>query len=314
MIVSIVGNWNSVKKSHRQYLEKKIDKFLRRNVIHHGPPLPAYCFIRQAKADILSDSHGDLKRSIRLYLSYISNLTPVEEELFNVMLNKLFNYDGFTSKEGAWNAYSLCGASPSRTCPYCNQAFAFTVTGTKSSYRPTLDHYYSQEHYPHLALTLSNLVPSCYACNSSLKGRADFYTAPHLHPLFDKENIEFDLVHPDKSVIDIRAEFESVKHELIVKARAMTDCKKTDSSLSTFLLNERYLQSSIEAVKFAKAKISFDTDVLSLLTFSRKTLESEILQFHPSDYRGSILGKMYESIYRELERTKSKLRSPVVRD
>nr|WP_315445364.1 HNH endonuclease [uncultured Pseudomonas sp.] len=306
MIISIVDNWNLVKKSHREFLGKKINKFLKSKVVRLGPPLPVHCFIYQARRDILSGSHAAMKRSIQLYKSYIGRMALPDQVLFKEVLTELFNYKSFTSKEGAWNAYSLCSTSPSRTCPYCNQAFAFTVTGTQSAYRPTLDHFYSKEHYPHLALTLNNLIPSCYACNSSLKGRKDFFGTPHLHPLFDAENVEFYFVHPDRSVMDISADFENIKGKLIIKARARVPCDKTKNSLSTFLVNERYFYSSLEAVKFAKAKISFDTNVLSLFAFPREAIEREILQFHPNDYKHSILGKMYECIYMELEKAKAK--------
>lgn len=39
----------------------------------------------------------------------------------------------------------------------------------------TLDHLLPQSEYPYLSLSLFNLVPSCYSCNSKLKGKKNIY-------------------------------------------------------------------------------------------------------------------------------------------
>ncbi|MNX93551.1 hypothetical protein D3C86_1257350 [compost metagenome] len=52
--------------------------------------------------------------------------------------------------------------------------------------RPTLDHWFSQEEYPILALSFYNLIPSCSPCNTSVKHTAKFRLEEHVHPYVDK--------------------------------------------------------------------------------------------------------------------------------
>lgn len=56
------------------------------------------------------------------------------------------------------------------TCYYCNIDFINTFkknNKTKNAF--TLDHVLEKADYPYLALSLYNLVPSCYVCNSKVK-------------------------------------------------------------------------------------------------------------------------------------------------
>jgi hypothetical protein len=61
------------------------------------------------------------------------------------------------------------------TCYYCNIDFVntYNVKGGKKN-KFTLDHYYDKSTYPYLALSLYNLIPSCYTCNSKLKKTIEF--------------------------------------------------------------------------------------------------------------------------------------------
>ncbi len=61
------------------------------------------------------------------------------------------------------------------TCYYCNIDYVNTYntkSGNKNKF--TLDHYFDKSTYPYLALSLYNLIPSCYTCNSKLKGTIEF--------------------------------------------------------------------------------------------------------------------------------------------
>lgn len=61
------------------------------------------------------------------------------------------------------------------TCYYCNIDYVNTYNtknGKKNKF--TLDHYFDKSTYPYLALSLYNLIPSCYTCNSKLKRTKEF--------------------------------------------------------------------------------------------------------------------------------------------
>lgn len=83
-----------------------------------------------------------------------------------------------------WNAWALYDAivnnpdAPVRYCPYCNAdtlyAFKFLRRNEDGSVRldfarSAFDHFFSCKDYPVLAMTISNLVPSCTRCNTRFK-------------------------------------------------------------------------------------------------------------------------------------------------
>ena len=68
-------------------------------------------------------------------------------------------YDDFRK---VW-AKKLVALSNVKVCPYCNRNFIvnFSETGTTVE----LDHFFSKDDYPYLAISLYNLIPSCHTCN-----------------------------------------------------------------------------------------------------------------------------------------------------
>lgn len=70
----------------------------------------------------------------------------------------------------------------------------------------TLDHLLTQEKYPYFALSLYNLIPSCYTCNCKLKGKlglGKLANLPFLSPSSEKfdvpEQVRFKLFHEGNS-------------------------------------------------------------------------------------------------------------------
>jgi hypothetical protein len=85
------------------------------------------------------------------------------------------------------------------TCYYCNIDFVNTYT-TKSAKKNkfTLDHYFDKSTYLYLALSLYNLIPSCYTCNSKLKGTKEFANlAPSSQKYDFKDKVKFKLKMSD---------------------------------------------------------------------------------------------------------------------
>lgn len=106
-----------------------------------------------------------------------------------VSLEKIFNYTWFIDKKNtAYNAYDLCNNLEIESCIYCNRLYTSTVIVDDDELiiRPTLDHWFTQEKYPLLALSFYNLIPSCSPCNSSVKHSATFNLNKNIHPYIDK--------------------------------------------------------------------------------------------------------------------------------
>ncbi|WP_342248188.1 hypothetical protein [Pseudomonas sp. OTU2001] len=294
MITAIRDNWKAAEDDHTKYLNKIIQDFIDVQYKECGPKKPAYHFVHNTRELITSHKLSDLLKSIEILESYSKALGD-RKALFIQELEQIFNYEKFTSKYGQWNAYALCKKSKTRICPYCNHAYAFTIKTKGGSFRPTLDHFFYKDRYPHLALTLYNLIPSCSSCNSSLKGKKDFFKSPHLNPLFDDEHIKFQLSNsgnPAGLSDAITVDSDDVK----IIACAPDECEKSQNSLKTFIVNERYDILLMEAIDFFIAKRNLEEAKINTqlgLSFN----ESELLRFDRTNYNKYLLGKMLADIY-----------------
>jgi len=80
-------------------------------------------------------------------------------------------------------------------CYFCNIEYInkFTTHDERVKNGFTLDHFMSKADYPYLALSLYNLVPSCYTCNSpKVKGKNEVNTLSPTSSSFDfHEKVKF---------------------------------------------------------------------------------------------------------------------------
>ena len=222
-------------------------------------------------------------------------------KVFRANIEQVFDYDHFVKKDtSTWNAFELCRHSRARTCPYCNQAYAFTIfknnkTGTL---RPTLDHFLPQTQFPHLALSLQNLVPSCYICNSNLKGKMDFHAIPHLHPLRDTEAFDFFIDVPGKTIVELRSDFDNLKLQARLKVRCTPSvAMAVQNSLWTFMIEERYNETVPEALAFASLRMDLDGRRQEYADIFRGRSDAHLLRFDRNNYSDALLGKMYAGIF-----------------
>lgn len=316
MILSIPGNWHKATAQHTAFINLVIDNFL----AGKGPlPTSAHTvdFVTFCRSQIVSHAHADLRASIEVLLTYKIRLSPTD---YSALLNDLqgvFNYNQFSQKHRTrWDAYKLCHLSQTRTCPYCNHNFSFTVYKDKRGvFRPTLDHFYPKALYPHLALTLPNLIPSCYTCNSSLKGDIDFFFTPHLHPLFDVENIRFRCHDPLEKITGLAGNLERSIKQLDLCLEPIEPCDATHNSLACFALSERYQVLAFEAANFITQKTLTEALIHNLTTvkpagrcpqtslnLSVSSLQARLLGFERSEYGQYLLGRLYADLHDQFKR------------
>ncbi|MGN6178838.1 MAG: hypothetical protein ACTHNW_06635 [Mucilaginibacter sp.] len=119
-------------------------------------------------------------------------------------LEKIFDYTGFCKTNDYYTAYQLSSALNRSTCTYCNRTYTSTITEPETGkpiIRPTFDHWFPQSKYPLLAVSFFNLIPSCYHCNSSVKGADPFNLKDHTHPYVDisqNDDFEFGYIYLTK--------------------------------------------------------------------------------------------------------------------
>lgn len=85
----------------------------------------------------------------------------------------IFKYKKFVDSQE--DAYWLLRTLDVRVCPYCNRIYTVTLPSKEElekdelfrATRATFDHFYCQDKFPYLSLSLFNLIPSCYSCNLS---------------------------------------------------------------------------------------------------------------------------------------------------
>lgn len=248
-----------------------------------------------------------LRTIIREVKVWVKAASPADRLQFKTNCSRLFDYERFATKNAKhWNAYALCRESSYRLCPYCQLSLAVTVYRDPKSkaLRPTLDHFYPKHLYPYLALSLFNLVPSCYTCNSSLKGGSDFFKHGHLHPLEDPETIEYEL-NFDAYLEHRRSTKTSTppKIEIATIASNHPRSKSAQRSIATFLIRERLELSEVELQRFVETLIAYSggrLDEANQKIFLKSPLPLSVesaLGFSRKDYKNEWLGAVKRDLY-----------------
>lgn len=292
MVISIYDVWDDAADLHAGYVDKIISAALSGSI--KSPFLRA---LLETKAEtIVKGTPDQLRTLVQRVEASLKTMPAGARTLFRDESAIVFDYSKFSKKSTAgWNAYELCKASKYILCPYCQQSYAFTVRKVKGgAFRPTLDHYFPKSRYPYLALSLYNLVPSCYTCNSSLKSTKNFYSNRHLHPLWDAEDVKFGLT------ADCLANWRNTgKMDMKLNIDKSRNAK-VEKTIETFLLRERFavnesmLNTYLEAVElWPPERIEEIRRKAGLLYFSERIA----LNFDVANYRNEVLGKIRKDLY-----------------
>lgn len=182
------------------------------------------------------------------FKNYI-NVDDAGYKLILPIINKIIDYSLFDNF-----AYDISSELGYNTCPYCNRIYIHTVIdkNKKEIIRPTFDHFFSQTDHPLLALSFYNLVPSCYYCNSNLKGKKEMTLNTHLHPYLEgfENDIRFhiqiqdinpDKSHPDNYHLFLKTELDD-SHPKFHKTffQRYSKPKEYKGNINLFKLNEIY--------------------------------------------------------------------------
>lgn len=160
-------------------------------------------------------------------------------------LEESFDYAAYSSSDKPYKLMLELGVD---VCPYCNRQFVNTFISQDGKTRATLDHFYSKSEYPYLALSFYNLIPSCYSCNSSLKGRKPFTFNKNINPYHTSfENIVSFTINYKKTndtqkyIADFYNDenFMNIEFKSLINKRR-NDYKKVESNIKVFKLKELY--------------------------------------------------------------------------
>jgi len=195
------------------------------------------------EADKLNVFVQDIEKSI-------DSLTNDEQEKLRATLKDIFQYSKLQGKKLA--PYFEKYLNPS-TCYYCNIDFInrygeeeIEKDGKKETVfknKFTLDHFIDKGRYPYLALSIFNLVPCCFICNSKkIKGSIEFYgkkeledTNPYLKSFQFDQKVKFKL-YLTNSCKDLNIK---AKDNIDIQLKEQYSNKYEDY-IKVFRLNERY--------------------------------------------------------------------------
>lgn len=188
------------------------------------------------------------------------------------------------------------------TCYYCNIDFINKFKkGNKIKNAFTLDHVLEKADYPYLALSLYNLVPSCYVCNSKVKdSKIPFDDFSPTNKNFDfNERVKF------KSFItnvDLQIQNES---DLLIKL-IESYSSKYDKYIESLNLNDRYDYHKYKVLEMIKKREIYPDSRIKELSLLTQRTEEDIKQdlfgvyLNDKDLHKRPLSKLIKDISEEL--------------
>ena len=249
-------------------------------------------------------------------LSLNDNLKTALEPVSNRFYNHFFNYQNYYGpiNNGIGKALDI------KTCPYCNRNYVtYIPDNTKHIIGPSYDHFYIKSKYKYISLSFYNLIPSCFVCNSNLKGVVDFNLDYHVHPYlgdfgkdvaFDFNLVTVDFLYNKKIIFEpflVESENISVKN----RNRVFGNVNVKDSgSINVFKLNDIYASHNDSVEEIYKRFEKNGTYYLgSISQFIKKlnTSEEEFYRytfrnyFNESDFNNRPLAKLDKDIYLKMK-------------
>lgn len=283
MIINANNCWAAAQAEYVSYFDKVVARRLKRFESRLTKKVHTFLV---ANHDLIRDGREPDFRKLQGDFDVLMNSLALstQKRVMRIM-PKIYNYTSFSNKDSKeFSAYDLCKKNDVLTCPYCNLSYGHTlVVGVDNVLRPTLDHFFDKARYPLFSISIGNLVASCYQCNSTLKGSANFYTDPHMHPQQDSESIKFRM----------QVDLLKARHDtsLVDAAEIEILFDKNDSrvlnSLNTFYIEQRY-QFLVEEARFiAKNMIEY-----SAMPPNNVRLEWLKRGVNKNNYKNRVLGKL----------------------
>ena len=189
------------------------------------------------------------------------------------------------------------------TCYFCNIEFinTFMTKDEKIKNGFTLDHYIDKGKYPYLALSLYNLIPSCYTCNSKVKRVRSVETLSPASTHFDFDNkVKFKTFMQNRNLlIDCEDDFTLLLKE------DFSDIYK--QYIDVFELDGRYKYHKYKVIEMINRRKEYpDSRIKELALLTQKT-EEEVKQdlfgeylFEDDNLHKRPLSKLVKDISSEL--------------
>ncbi len=188
-------------------------------------------------------------------------------------------------------------------CPYCNQNHINIVyKDEKIRYWGDLDHFYSKDEYPELAICLYNLIPVCKVCNQLKSSQKRIIANPY--NLGKKSNIKFKTEFDDEFDLDY-LQGKSQNFNIVIDEEQLT--KEDKEEIELFDLKNRYKQLKQNAQEIIIKSKAYDgiyqKQLQEEFSLSNDELNSYIFGYS-ENHLNRVLSKFNLDIMNEFKNTK----------
>lgn len=204
---------------------------------------------------------SELEFLVQLQEKWYQLFDEENRALLSSALGTLLGYDDFyngleisvANEKICWNRHTLMQSVNTSICPYCGRQY---ITNRKNdTTTASCDHYYPKSQYPLLSINMYNLVPSCYVCNSVIKGnrlkRADQL---HLYPYQDDSNLlKFRIKIDNADSLYNVSKGDNLIEVEIGEACCESQMQRAKSSVELFELQDVYQHHQIDAFELRRA-------------------------------------------------------------
>lgn len=262
----------------------------------------------------LEGKHNNFKY-IKEFKESIGCLEKTWKE-YDDRLSELFNYKEFTkitNNKEDWRAYDLVNELNVSICPYCNRQYINTLISDEKRARAVLDHFYAKSLYPYLALSLYNLIPCCYFCNSTFKRDEDLYNNESIYPYEEgfSKDAKFETDFSEKEPFDYKYLLglsNNFKINIKVFSKDNNTMNKINQSKKIFQLEKMYA--------FHK---DYVRDLIRSSIINNKSRIDEIYKSYPNVFksRTEVIQMLFLNFTEEIDlgkRTLSKLTKDIIEE
>lgn len=236
-------------------------------------------FINTSKKPIIDVASTDKEKQVKVIKQFIL-------EKYSRMYSNFRNIHG----------QKLIEENDSHICPYCYRSYIGVVEtedGSKSI-TPDLDHFYPKSRYPFLAVTLSNLVPSCLFCNQRAKNDADFYKTSIYPPneIFNEIEFDFDVYLNKIFIKNYDKLVDNIKYKTHLDTFLIQETYATHTEILKNIINknQKYRKSKIEDIaKHTVGLSSFDIKKMVFYEYEFMNKKKELLYKLKKDLYNSIV-------------------------
>lgn len=293
---------SGIKKNYYELISKrKMRKYNNRTFESYYNQYIKYKLNNYDLRDILC---GDFNKLLE-----IKNAIRTKYKNSSNVMKKFFNYDKKSKKFNSKTSYFQTQISKFveeniqlHTCYYCNIDYINTFEKNKEIKNAfTLDHILEKADYPYLGLSLYNLAPSCYTCNSKVKDSKIVFDE------FSPTSVDFDFdskVKFKSFIVNDNLEITN-KSDFLVKL-VENNTNKFDKYIESLNLNGRYNYHKYKVLEMIeKRKVYTDSRIKELSDLTSKT-ENEIKQdlfgiYMTEDLHYRPFSKLIKDISKELK-------------